>query len=145
MRENISDITPEVRQAYLREVAATGLLCRSAFRLDFWTGPFKDLRKKDPEFDTQVKEALALYGELLEAEAHRRGVDGWEEPVFFHGAECGRIKKHDGRLLELKLKRFVPEYRERVSVDAALTGGVLIVNRPAASAEEWVQRAAEKS
>ena len=50
---------------------------------------------------------------IREETAHRRAVEGWEEPVFYKGDECGRINKIDNRLLEFLIKADNPgKYRD---------------------------------
>jgi hypothetical protein len=42
-------------------------------------------------------------------------------------------------MLELLLKRYSPEFREKFSVDANMTGGVLVVGQPAPSTADWAK------
>lgn len=51
--------------------------------------------------------------EAREAEAHRRAVKGWKEPVYYKGIECGTIRRFSDRLLELLLKADNPKYRDQ--------------------------------
>jgi hypothetical protein len=46
--------------------------------------------------------------DALEAEARRRALEGWEEPVFFGGVVCGHVQKYDSTLLLLLLKAHRP-------------------------------------
>ena len=121
---------------YLDELARTGRKLASMAKAKLRPAAVTELRKADPEFQALEAEALQRYGELLEQEAHRRGVEGWDEPVFFKGDVCGHVRRHSDRLLELALKKNVPEWRDKLSVDAKLTGGVLVVGPPV-SPEEW--------
>jgi hypothetical protein len=41
---------------------------------------------------------------MLEAEARRRAVQGWDEPVFHQGRKVGTIRKYSDRMLEILLK-----------------------------------------
>lgn len=124
---------------YLAHLARTGRKLQSMRAAGMRPAAATELRKADPAFSLLEGEALARYGELLEAEAHRRGVEGWDEPVFFKGEVCGHVRRHSDRLLELALKKNVPEWRDKLSVDAKLTGGVLVVGPPAASPEDWAR------
>ncbi len=73
--------------------------------------------KKDPALVTDMEQARLYYSELLQAEVHRRGVDGVEVPLFWQGKDTGHcIRKYSDRLLELQIKRHDPSYRERWDV-----------------------------
>lgn len=81
----------------------------------------------DPEFAAGYEEAMEEYRDALVQEAHRRAVDGVPEPVYYMGA---RVKEKDGknavvlkysdRMLELLLKRHIPEFRDRSTVDSTV-------------------------
>ena len=67
----------------------------------------------NPVYKECYEEAKKVAGELLEQEAWRRAVDGWEEPVFQKGYMVGKVRKYDQKLLELLLRANLPEkYRE---------------------------------
>lgn len=122
---------------YLTELARAGRKHGAAKAAGLKMSFIQDLRKDDPEFAEAEREALQVYGESLEKEAHRRGVEGWDEPVFYKGDVCGHVQRFSDRLLELSLKKNVPEWRDKVQVDAKLTGGVLVVAKPAPTPEDW--------
>jgi hypothetical protein len=65
--------------------------------------------------DEAVQEAVAK----LEREAFRRGVEGWVERGVFDkdGRRPGDVVRYSDRMLELALKRHIPEYRERAELD----------------------------
>lgn len=99
-------------------------------------------RRHDPALQEGMDEAMQAYRESLESEAHRRAVDGVEKPVFYKGSRCddGDVKEYSDRLLELMLKRHIPEFREKLQVDANVRGGVLVVNAPSQTEEEFEQK-----
>ena len=66
-------------------------------------------RKKDPKFDSSVKEAIECGYDMLEEEARRRAVDGVLEPVFFRGEEVGSIRRYSDQLLSQLLKGYRPK------------------------------------
>lgn len=49
----------------------------------------------------------------IEAEIHRRGMTGWQEPVYQLGKYCGDITKYSDTLLIFYAKRRMPEYRDK--------------------------------
>ena len=75
-------------------------------------------READPAFAKAWEEALDEYADRLEKEADRRAVEGWLEPVFYEGEECGHKRKFSDTLLIFRLKALRPEkYRERVETE----------------------------
>lgn len=97
-------------------------------------------RKADPSFEAEIQRAKDEYAERLEAEAHRRAVEGVDEPVFWQGEEVGAVRKYSDRLLELMLKKHNHAFREKFQAELEVKGGVLIVGAPAKTEEEWRQR-----
>lgn len=70
-------------------------------------------REKDEAFRAEWEKASAIGIAALEDEACRRAYDGWDEPVFHKGAECGTVRKFSDTLLIFLLKGHKPEkYRE---------------------------------
>ena len=50
----------------------------------------------------------------MEREARRRGLEGWDEPVFYQGAQLATVRKYSDRMLELLLRGHRPErYKDR--------------------------------
>jgi hypothetical protein len=74
-------------------------------------------RESDPEFADDWDQAVELATEDLEKEARRRAYEGVEEPVFYQGEECGRIRKYSDTLLMFTIKSRKPEYRDRITLD----------------------------
>src|SRR4249920_3887094 len=58
-----------------------------------------DYRKRHPEFADAWDVAYAQGTDLLEEEAQRRGVSGWDEPVFYQGEMVGAIRRYSDALL----------------------------------------------
>jgi hypothetical protein len=80
---------------------------------------------EDEEYRGRFEEAKRDALDTLHAEAHRRGVLGWDEPVVYQGAICytqeakGKpkkpvaIRKYDSNLLMFLMKGLAPEtYRD---------------------------------
>ena len=75
----------------------------------------------DPVFGAQWDEARAHYIATLEAEAHRRAVDGWDEQRMGPMGAYD-VRKYDGSLLTLLLRANDPsKYREQVKIDQDTT------------------------
>ncbi len=78
--------------------------------------------EKDPEYRAAFEQAKENATDVLEAEAHRRAVEGWEEPVgWYKGQAGGTVRKYSDVLLIFLLKGLRPErYRERLDVRGVL-------------------------
>jgi hypothetical protein len=44
--------------------------------------------------------------------AVKRAVEGWLEPVFFKGRQCGWVRKYDHSLLMFLIRKRDPSYRD---------------------------------
>jgi hypothetical protein len=66
-------------------------------------------RREDKDFATLWDEALAMAADTLEAEADRRGRDGWSEDVYYRGQVIGQRRRYSDRMLMFRLKALRPE------------------------------------
>jgi hypothetical protein len=125
-----SKMTPE-RMAAALEVLVTGKsYAEAAKAAGVARQTLFDWRIANDAFDAACKEAVASGVDGLEDEAHRRAVEGWEEPVFQKGFEVGRVRKYSDNLLIMMLKGRRPEvYRERHEVTGP-NGNPLIPESP---------------
>lgn len=66
-----------------------------------------------------------------------RAIDGWDEPVFNEGVQCGVKRKYSDSLLALAAKRHDPMYRDRsalqLETDEPIT---VVINKPAQHSAE---------
>jgi len=74
-------------------------------------------QEHDEQFDLAFNLADKAANMNIEAEIHRRGVQGWQEPVWQMGQYCGEITKYSDVLLIFYAKRRMPEYREHQHVE----------------------------
>lgn len=98
-------------------------------------------RKNDPEYREAFEAMQDIWRGRVEAEVVRRGMVGWDEPVFFAGREVGTIRRFSDPCLLALMKRYDPSYREGAQVELNVgAAGVLVVNAAPATAEEWRER-----
>jgi hypothetical protein len=133
------------KQNFLTLYRKTGLLNVSAKGAATCTTTILATRKADPDFDAAVNEALQDFREILEKEAFRRAVEGCPEDIIQKGECVGTRVVYSDRILELMLKRHIPAYRERQTVDMNVAGGVLVVPGTKETMDEWEQRNRSKS
>lgn len=71
-----------------------------------------DLRKRSPEFAEKMQQAEDAYVERIVHAAHKRAVEGVDEPIFGQGGQVGTRKKFSDALLIRLLQRYDPSFRE---------------------------------
>lgn len=92
-----------------RAAAAAGIGSRQHYR---WL-------ERYPKYKAAFERAQVVAGDYLESVAVKRATRGWEEPVFYQGMECGRVRRFDGGLLQFLLRGAKPE---KYKQSAELTG-----------------------
>ena len=71
-------------------------------------------RQSDPDFAAKWDEAVAEGIDLLELEARRRAVDGFNKrPIYHRGVQVGEITQYSDKLLIFLLERRRPEVWSR--------------------------------
>lgn len=118
-------LPPEWKATFLKVLSETGHVgkaCEAAnvSRTEVW-----HQRKgllADVEFGRAYDEAKLRFSEIrvdmLEEELLRRSHDGVDEPVFFGGAECGKIRKYSDSLLQFALRSLKPDtYRDSLNIN----------------------------
>lgn len=113
------------KRLFLEELSAHGIVSRAARRASptAQTGAvqtFRDARAADPEFADAWDQALEHARAEVEYELHRRSVEGWDEPVYggrYREQVIGTIRRYSDRLLELRVKGLLPQYREGARVE----------------------------
>lgn len=136
------NVTTAMIEAFLDNLAQTGLINESSAKAGLSHYTIRRLRKAEEEFEEMIAEAMDDYRELLVREADRRARIGVDEPVYSQklGVRIGVIRKYSDRLMELMLKRHIPEFRDKFEGEIKVTGGVLISPAVAQSSEEWRAR-----
>ena len=66
-------------------------------------------QKNDPVFKERLQQAREEAKQEVSEEIRRRGVEGWDEPVFFQGQEVGAIRRYSDNLLMARAKALMPE------------------------------------
>jgi hypothetical protein len=129
--------TGAAKKRYLRQLARTNNVdsaCASAGV----TRETVRVHRSDPLFKQDEEDARQAFCDTLEAEAVRRGRDGIFKPVFYQGerVDNDEVREYSDVILLALLKRHIPEYRDRSTVDHNIPCGVLIV-AGRKSTDEW--------
>lgn len=133
-------LNKQQQEDYLEALAECGLVHKSCEKADVDYMSLSMSRLHDKVFAAAFDTARRRYGEQWESAARTRGIEGWDEAVF--GQKDGKTqqvgvkRRYSDRCLEMGLKRFCPEYREKMHVDATISGGVLVVGSKM-SEDEW--------
>jgi hypothetical protein len=78
-------------------------------------------REHDENFVLRENEAQQVLTDALEEEAVRRGLDGYQRPIYQRGELVGHETVYSDQLLNLQLRARRPEkYRERVDVSGSV-------------------------
>ena len=103
------------KRAFLTVYVKTATISKAAHAAKISRSSHYEWLKKDPKYVVAFTEAQEEATEGLEAEARRRAVDGWLEPVFYQGELVARVRKFSDTLLIFLLKGARPgKYRENV-------------------------------
>jgi hypothetical protein len=86
-------------------------------------------RAQDRQFDEQCLAAMDYAGELLEARAFQRALEGDVEPIMYMGVVVGHIRKFDSKLQIEMLRAYRPDKFKTagVSVNVATRGDVFVL------------------
>ena len=71
----------------------------------------------DSAYAAAFEQAKAMACDRIEQEIHRRGVEGWDEPVYHGGQQVGVVRRYSDTLLIFLAKGMMPaKYRDRHEV-----------------------------
>lgn len=126
------------KSIFIRTLAECGIVGRAATAAGWSSGTAYAWRKTDPEFAKLWDMAIDFATDALEEAARRRAVHGVQRPVYQQKELVGYVTEYSDNLLGLLLKAKRPqEFRENVSVQADVKGGVLVVPGVASSSTAW--------
>lgn len=109
-------MTPERKTAFLGALRHNGGNATNAAKIvEVSKETVFHHKRLDPEFAAEWIKAVHESTDVLESEAIRRAVDGFTEPIFFQGVQCGEVRKYSDLLLIFMLKARRPNvYRENI-------------------------------
>lgn len=128
-------LTPEKLSAFCAALAETCNVGKACAAVGIARQTAYAWREDDSDFAAAWDKALKVGVSGLEDEAHRRGFDGTEEPVFHQGYQCGTLRKYSDTLAIFLLKAHNPDkYRENSKVE--LTGSLDLRRKTDAEIDE---------
>jgi hypothetical protein len=106
---------PGWQDLFLEEFAHRGNVLQACEAAGVHRSTAYEAKQKDTHFATRWEEARADAVDRLVAVARERAVEGWQEPVFYLGRECGGVQKYDHGLLWKLIAAHAPEtYGQKV-------------------------------
>lgn len=115
-----SNRTPERAAAFCTALADTSNIGKACKAIKLSRTAAYEWREADPEFAAMWDRALKIGVSGLADEAHRRGFEGVDEPVFHQGVQVATIKKYSDTLAIFLLKAHDPEkYRENSKLEVS--------------------------
>ncbi len=96
--------TAKKKARFLACLAAGWTVTKACEYAPISTHTVRQHRKKDPEFDKLVQDAIEAGTDLIEDEATRRAVDGYDRPIFQGGEEVGVVREYSDSLMAILLK-----------------------------------------
>ena len=116
---NKTKMTPKAKEKYLERLMMGDSMTEAADAIGVARQTPYTTKVEDPAFAAMVEMANEIGCETnLVPVAINRARDGWEEPVFHQGEECGTIRRFDNNLLWKLIQAKSKAYR------AALPRGV---------------------
>lgn len=123
MMSNRTKRTPERQSEFLAVLSETANVSRACEIARVARRTVYEWRADDEAFRSAWDAAVEIGLSALEDEAVRRGHEGWDEPVFHKGQQCGVVRRYSDTLLIFTLKSRRREvYGERVQQDVHVTG-----------------------
>jgi hypothetical protein len=97
------------RHAFLDSLAEGAPVRAAAQRAGVARSTVYAHRDTDPEFAEAWDDAYMAGNDLLEDEAHRRAVDGVEQPVMYRGQVVASVREYSDQLLTFLLRGRRPD------------------------------------
>ncbi len=106
------------RRMFLQRLSETGNVTDAAGHSGLNRCALYRARANNRAFGMAWEKAVELGTAALEDEAVRRAAEGWLDPVFYQGKECGRVRRYSDGLLMFLLKARRPEaFKDRTAVE----------------------------
>ena len=107
-------LTAELKMVFCRAYAQRGIIREGTTAAGISRKTYQRWRREDEAFNEACNEAKQMAQDLLEGEAHRRAVDGFDRPVIYKGEVTDTYTDYSDSLLGMLLKGNKPEkYKER--------------------------------
>lgn len=107
-------LTAELKLVFCRAYAQRGIIREGTTAAGVSRKTYQRWRKEDEGFNEACMEAKRMAVDVLESEAHRRAVDGFQRPVIYQGEVTETYTDYSDSLLSMLMRGNKPEkYKER--------------------------------
>lgn len=105
----------ELKMVFLRTYARHGIVTDGTVAAGITRRIYKRWRRDDEAFNENCKDAEIMACDLMEREARRRAIEGFDRPVIYQGEITETYKDYSDSLLTTLMKGNMPKkYKERV-------------------------------
>lgn len=120
-------MTDDQIATYITHLQTCGLEAKSARAAGVSLRKVKRQYDTDPGFHELAMDALEEFADEIEQEAHRRAIEGVEEPVYHQGSVVGFVTKYSDTLLAKLLTGRRPEIFGNKTEVTGAAGGPLTI------------------
>ncbi len=114
-------LTRELKMVFLRAYAKHGIISDGTQSAGITYRTFYGWRKNDEVFHEDCKTAESMANDLMEREARRRAIEGFDRPVIYQGEVTETYTDYSDSLLTTLLKGNRPEkYKERTQLSGSV-------------------------
>jgi hypothetical protein len=106
----------KAQKAFLVLYGQCGVIGHAAKQVGVSRRTILPWREQDQAFNLACSKAEQEAADVLEREAYRRAVEGWDQPVYQRGEQVGVIRMYSERLLLALLAAKRPEFRTNTQV-----------------------------
>ena len=117
-------LTEQNKDKLLEQLSRTGNLSASAASVGVTRFAVYKAIERDQDFGERIALAREKACNVLENEMYRRGVEGYDEPIFYQGEEVGSVRRYSDKLLQLLARANMGDrYSEKqnVTIDTNVT------------------------
>lgn len=101
---------------FLSAFAECGIITQAALRAGIDRTTVYAWKRDDAAFRARYELAEEDANDVIRGEFHRRGVIGWDEPVYQGGEMVGTIRRYSDGLLRALAQSRMPEFRDKLDV-----------------------------
>ena len=96
--------------------------------------------EKYPKYKAEFEKAKPIAAQWLKDKAIEGATDGWEEPIFYQGVQCGTVTRFDLGMRQFLLRGILAE-EFGAKVDHNMHGSVEVIERLVAARNRFAKAA----
>jgi len=104
-------LVPDKLVQFLEALSHNGNISMSARMIGMSRSTILKFAQKNPSFRVAMNEAIEEARDFALGELLRRGVRGWDEPVWYRGEEVGTIRRYSDSCLIRAVQAYFSEFK----------------------------------